>query len=141
MTVLNSDTGPLHTRICELFGVKYPIVQTGMGYVSDARLTAATTKAGGLGIIAGAMLTYGRTRQRHRLRQRPHGPTIRRESASQPGRHRSQNQTSHSIRSQDRLLRARAESSADRPTQRCRPCCRAVDRSSQTCRESCGMGS
>ncbi|MCZ9631829.1 NAD(P)H-dependent flavin oxidoreductase [Rhodococcus sp. BH5] len=58
MTVLNSGTGPLHTRICELFGVKYPIVQTGMGYVSDARLTAATTKAGGLGIIAGAMLTY-----------------------------------------------------------------------------------
>ena len=58
MTVPNSGTGPLHTRICELFGVKYPIVQTGMGYVSDARLTAATTKAGGLGIIAGAMLTY-----------------------------------------------------------------------------------
>ncbi|UUE23173.1 nitronate monooxygenase [Rhodococcus qingshengii] len=58
MTVLNSGTGPLHTRVCELFGVKYPIVQTGMGYVSDARLTAATTKAGGLGIIAGAMLTY-----------------------------------------------------------------------------------
>lgn len=48
----------LHTRACDLFGVKYPIVQTGMGYVSDARLTRATTAAGGLGIIAGGMLTY-----------------------------------------------------------------------------------
>lgn len=48
----------LHTRACELFGVKYPIVQTGMGYVSDAKLTAATASAGGLGIIAGGMLSF-----------------------------------------------------------------------------------
>ncbi|MDG3008968.1 nitronate monooxygenase [Rhodococcus sp. D2-41] len=48
----------LNTRLCKLFGVKYPIVQTGMGYVSDAKLTAATAAAGGLGIIAGGMLSY-----------------------------------------------------------------------------------
>lgn len=48
----------LHTRACDLFGVKYPIVQTGMGYVSDAKLTAATAAAGGLGIIAGGMLSF-----------------------------------------------------------------------------------
>jgi NAD(P)H-dependent flavin oxidoreductase YrpB (nitropropane dioxygenase family) len=48
---------PLHTRICDLFGVRYPIVQTGMGYVSGAQLTAATANAGGLGIIAGATLS------------------------------------------------------------------------------------
>lgn len=49
--------GVLRTRATELFGVKYPIVQTGMGYVSDATLTAATARAGGLGIIAGGMLS------------------------------------------------------------------------------------
>lgn len=48
----------LNTRVCELFGCKYPIVQTGMGYVSDSTLTKATTAAGGLGIIAGGMLSY-----------------------------------------------------------------------------------
>ncbi|MEJ1089836.1 nitronate monooxygenase family protein [Microbacterium sp. Mu-80] len=48
----------LRTRATELFGVEHPIVQTGMGYVSDARLTAATARAGGLGIIAGGMLSY-----------------------------------------------------------------------------------
>ncbi len=48
----------LHTRICDLFGVRYPIVQTGMGYVSDADLVTATANAGGLGIVAGATLSY-----------------------------------------------------------------------------------
>ena len=37
----------LHTRFCELAGVERPIVQTGMGWVSGARLTAATSAAGG----------------------------------------------------------------------------------------------
>lgn len=49
--------GPLHTRICELFGIRYPIIQTGMGWVSGARLTAATSAAGGLGILASATMT------------------------------------------------------------------------------------
>ncbi|MFI5914203.1 NAD(P)H-dependent flavin oxidoreductase [Dactylosporangium sp. NPDC051541] len=48
----------LRTPICELFGVQYPIVQTGMGWVSDAKLTAATANAGGLGILASATLSY-----------------------------------------------------------------------------------
>ncbi len=47
----------LHTRICDLFGVRHPIVQTGMGWVSGARLTAATSQAGGLGILASATMT------------------------------------------------------------------------------------
>ncbi|GAA3192436.1 MULTISPECIES: NAD(P)H-dependent flavin oxidoreductase [Streptomyces] len=46
----------LHTRICDLFGVAHPIVQTGMGYVSDATLTAATANAGGLGILSAGLL-------------------------------------------------------------------------------------
>jgi NAD(P)H-dependent flavin oxidoreductase YrpB (nitropropane dioxygenase family) len=48
----------LRTRITELFGIEYPIVATGMGYVSDARLTAATSAAGGLGILASALMSY-----------------------------------------------------------------------------------
>ncbi|MFI5296595.1 MAG: NAD(P)H-dependent flavin oxidoreductase [Polyangiales bacterium] len=47
----------LHTRICDLFGIELPIIQTGMGWVSGARLTAATSAAGGLGILASATMT------------------------------------------------------------------------------------
>jgi NAD(P)H-dependent flavin oxidoreductase YrpB (nitropropane dioxygenase family) len=46
----------LRTRACELFGVEHPIVQTGMGHVSDAALTAATAEAGGLGILSAGLL-------------------------------------------------------------------------------------
>lgn len=48
----------LHTRICDLFGIRYPIVQTGMGWVSGTRLTAATSAAGGMGILAAATMTF-----------------------------------------------------------------------------------
>jgi NAD(P)H-dependent flavin oxidoreductase YrpB (nitropropane dioxygenase family) len=47
----------LHTRFCELADVERPIVQTGMGWVSGARLTAATSAAGGLGILAAVTMT------------------------------------------------------------------------------------
>lgn len=52
----------LRTPLCELFGIRYPIVQTGMGWVSGPELTAATAEAGGLGILAGATLTLEETR-------------------------------------------------------------------------------
>ena len=47
----------LRTPACDLFGVEFPLVQTGMGWVSGARLTAATSSAGGLGILASATMT------------------------------------------------------------------------------------
>jgi NAD(P)H-dependent flavin oxidoreductase YrpB (nitropropane dioxygenase family) len=37
--------------------VRYPIVQTGMGWVAGPRLVAATANAGGLGILASATMT------------------------------------------------------------------------------------
>jgi NAD(P)H-dependent flavin oxidoreductase YrpB (nitropropane dioxygenase family) len=46
----------LATPVCDLLGVRYPIVQTGMGWVSGARLTAATSEAGGFGILAAVTL-------------------------------------------------------------------------------------
>jgi NAD(P)H-dependent flavin oxidoreductase YrpB (nitropropane dioxygenase family) len=51
----------LRTAICELFGVDYPIVQTGMGWVSTPELTAATANAGALGILAAGTLTLAET--------------------------------------------------------------------------------
>jgi NAD(P)H-dependent flavin oxidoreductase YrpB (nitropropane dioxygenase family) len=48
----------LHTRICDMFGIEYPIIQTGMGWVSGASLTSATSQAGGLGILAAATMTF-----------------------------------------------------------------------------------
>src|SRR5204863_3448143 len=46
----------LRTRLCELLGVEHPIVQTGMGWVAGPRLVAATSNAGGLGILASATM-------------------------------------------------------------------------------------
>jgi NAD(P)H-dependent flavin oxidoreductase YrpB (nitropropane dioxygenase family) len=52
----------LHTRLCDLLGVEYPIVQTGMGWVAGPRLTAATSGAGGLGILAAGTMTFDELR-------------------------------------------------------------------------------
>jgi NAD(P)H-dependent flavin oxidoreductase YrpB (nitropropane dioxygenase family) len=48
----------LHTKICELLGVDYPIVQTGMGFVAVPELTAATSNAGGMGILTSGTLSF-----------------------------------------------------------------------------------
>ncbi|SCH63874.1 Nitronate monooxygenase [uncultured Clostridium sp.] len=42
-----------YTRITELLNIKYPIIQGGMAWISDATLAAAVSEAGGLGIISG----------------------------------------------------------------------------------------
>ncbi|CAN5728821.1 nitronate monooxygenase [soil metagenome] len=52
-----TEPAALHTPACELLGIRHPIVQTGMGWVSGARLTAATSAAGGLGILAAVTMT------------------------------------------------------------------------------------
>lgn len=49
----------LHTELCERLGCRYPVVQTAMGWVADARLTAATCNAGGFGFFAGATAEPG----------------------------------------------------------------------------------
>jgi NAD(P)H-dependent flavin oxidoreductase YrpB (nitropropane dioxygenase family) len=52
----------LRTALCSLTGVEYPIVQTGMGWVSGPELTAATANAGGLGILAAAVMDMAELR-------------------------------------------------------------------------------
>ena len=47
----------MKTKITELFGIEYPIIQGGMHFVGLAELAAAVSNAGGLGIITG--LTQG----------------------------------------------------------------------------------
>ena len=44
----------MKTRITELLGIKYPIVQGGMAWVAENHLAAAVSEAGGLGLIGGA---------------------------------------------------------------------------------------
>ncbi|MCK9996021.1 MAG: nitronate monooxygenase, partial [Candidatus Krumholzibacteria bacterium] len=45
-----------NNRICSLLGIDYPIIQGGMIYNSGAKLAAAVSTAGGLGLIgAGSM--------------------------------------------------------------------------------------
>ena len=43
----------MRTRITELLGIEYPIIQGGMHYVGFAELASAVSNAGGLGIITG----------------------------------------------------------------------------------------
>lgn len=40
------------TRITEMFGIEYPIIQGGMQWISRAELAAAVSNAGGLGILS-----------------------------------------------------------------------------------------
>jgi len=42
----------LNSPICKLLNIKYPVLQGGMAWISDAKLAAAVSNAGGLGLIA-----------------------------------------------------------------------------------------
>lgn len=44
----------MKTRITELLGIEYPIIQGGMAWVANANLAANVSKAGGLGFIGAA---------------------------------------------------------------------------------------
>jgi len=82
----------LRTAACDLLGVRYPIVQTGMGWVSTPELVAATGNAGGLGVLAGATLTMGETEaaiaRTRELTAAPFGVNLRGDAPDLPGRAR-----------------------------------------------------
>lgn len=44
----------MRTRLTTLLGIEYPIIQGGMAWISESRLTSAVSNAGGAGIIAAA---------------------------------------------------------------------------------------
>lgn len=44
----------MKTRVTELLGIQYPIIQGGMAWVAEQHLAAAVSEAGGLGLLGGA---------------------------------------------------------------------------------------
>lgn len=44
----------MKTRITEMLGIEYPVIQGGMAWVAENHLAAAVSEAGGLGLIGGA---------------------------------------------------------------------------------------
>ncbi len=70
----------MKTRLCELLGIEYPILQGGMAWVATAELAAAVSNGGGLGIIgAGHMPTdilCEEIRKTKRLTKRPFGVNL-----------------------------------------------------------------
>jgi len=57
----------IHTSLCDLCGIRYPIFQGGMAHVSDGKLAAAVSEAGGLGIISA--MNFGGTKLREQIRE------------------------------------------------------------------------
>jgi enoyl-[acyl-carrier protein] reductase II len=53
----------LKTRITELLGIKYPILMSGMSWISVPKMVAAVSNAGGLGILATGPLNPESTRK------------------------------------------------------------------------------
>ena len=60
----------METRITEILGIKYPILLSGMSWVSVPKLVAAVSNAGGLGILATGPLSTDETRRAvHEIRE------------------------------------------------------------------------
>ena len=70
----------MKTRITELLGIEYPILQGGMAWVAEHRLAAAVSEAGGLGIIAAASapaeVVRSEIRKARELTDRPIGVNL-----------------------------------------------------------------
>lgn len=68
------------TRLTELIGIEYPIIQGGMAWIADAALAAAVSNAGGLGLIsamnADAEWLRGQIRLARELTEKPFGVNI-----------------------------------------------------------------
>lgn len=70
----------MKTRITELLGVKYPVLQGGMAWVAESTLAAAVSNAGGVGLIAGgsapAEVIREEIRKAKKLTDKPFGVNI-----------------------------------------------------------------
>ncbi|GAK46279.1 2-nitropropane dioxygenase NPD [Tepidicaulis marinus] len=53
----------LHSRVCDILGIKYPILLAGMGGASVPRLAAAVSNAGGLGVLGAAACSPDQLRE------------------------------------------------------------------------------
>lgn len=70
----------MKTRITELLGIEYPIIQGGMAWVADYHLAAAVSNAGGLGLIgaasAPAEVVREQIREAKKLTDKPFGVNV-----------------------------------------------------------------
>ena len=70
----------MKTRITELLGVEYPIIQGGMAWVAEHHLAAAVSEAGGLGLIGGANapgeVVRDEIRKARKLTDKPFGVNV-----------------------------------------------------------------
>lgn len=70
----------LTTRMTELFDIKYPIMMAGMNWITDTKMVAVVSNAGGLGIFATARCTPDEMRENIReikkLTDRPFGVNV-----------------------------------------------------------------
>ena len=70
----------MKTAITEILGIEKPIFQGGMAWIADARLAAAVSNAGGLGLIssinAGAEAVRAEIRKARELTDKPFGVNI-----------------------------------------------------------------
>lgn len=57
----------MKTRITELLGCEYPIIQGGMAWVAEHKLASAVSNAGGIGLIAGGNAPIDYLREQIRL--------------------------------------------------------------------------
>ena len=57
----------MKTRITELLGCQYPIIQGGMAWIAEHNLAAAVSNAGGIGLIAGGSAPIDYLREQIRL--------------------------------------------------------------------------
>ena len=80
----------LKTPFTDLVGVRHPVVQTGMGWVSGPRLVSGTANAGGLGILASATMTFEELEKAivevKSRTDRPFGVNLRADAADAPKR-------------------------------------------------------
>lgn len=49
----------IKTELCDMLGIKHPVIQAGMGTYSTNRLAAAAANAGALGLISSGGLAMG----------------------------------------------------------------------------------
>lgn len=57
----------IKSPICDILGIKYPLFQGGMAWIADAKLAAAVSNAGGLGLISS--INYGTEAVRAEIRK------------------------------------------------------------------------
>lgn len=70
----------MQTRVTQLLGIEYPIVQGGMAWVADYHLAAAVSEAGGLGLIGAASappdVVRQQIREARKLTGKPFGVNV-----------------------------------------------------------------